>query len=1337
MSSHLGPNRLVIALLVVAGLVALPQPARAQCQFDASKTPADPPPSNLWNRLEPAYTTLPTCQQPNCGSRDTTWFDRGTSPWMGTPYWESIDIEQGYAFVATNLGFQIWTLNGGNHAEVPERLSYPDIRVFSPSPLPPGHGWYLTRDMDADASGNLAAITGLNLGMLIVDTASKNQPRVLYQDPGDVPGETEKHGWEVHTTTINGRVYGFLGGYAEASTSRDGVWAYDMTRAKELNPFPACVENVPNNLNCPGVYKGRISTKKVGHIDGAGDATDYFVVASGGNPALLPVNRWGFQIWKVNNVANGGPYPSVLTGHTNAWIDGVALWREGSRYLLAIANRQQELGQIYDVTCIKNNNCGSLSSLLLYQFPLAGANGDATTIITVQDSSNNGAPWVYFGRRNIDGVGLGGDLQNEWLFDVAGITASNPPLEITGGDPQNGNMPQLTMNAGGVEVGYWSYMYPCKPSGSNFMRPNGGIVYNNRFYRAGNSIFDIHRLVNVAPQIVVTGPSTGYTGQTLTFNAAANNCTPTPGGWSWTLTGTGGQVVSGGNTASAQIQWSQTGAKTVSASNTGCGGATTVAAAIQILNPAPAIGSVSASPANAPVCTPITFTGNNVTGQPPLSTNWTIEQGGDPVPGEGGPGNPFVWDTEGTSPGTYVGRLTVTGPGGSANAASPPVTLTALQPLPVSGYAITNDPPSFGTVQFHSAAATGATEWRWDFDGDPGGPNTFDLVTTDPVIGPNPVHDYTTIGTKHVWLEVRNCTTVVWVRSARLDVEITEVSPLLINDFRANCAFGVCSFNTGQAISFFHDVEGNPDTYEYDWTNDGNDPFQVEQSSTNPILTHTYTAPGAYRPILRVKRGAETVSFTHVATLSITTGGPPPSISVDGPTSLNIGQQGTFTAIPLNCTANPSDWTWNTSGGSGSSTSSSITVSWSSTGTKLVTAINSGCTGALGSRTVSVTDPGTGGPNPNPGGLAAAFTVSPEEPGVGQQVTFDAGTSLGNPTGFAWDFGDGTGGSGEEVTHTYSQPGVYEVGLTISKVVPGSGCGSFGQEICTDNATVDVTVGDGGGACVPNATTVCLLGGRFEVTAHWHNHRNGDTGLARVYTPFSGDRTGMFWFFSADNVELIVKSLDGTSFPNPAFWFFYGGLSDVEYWINVVDTVTDEEKEYHNEPDTICGVPDTGAFPMEPQTEEPEPVVTGGTALGAVGAFGDDDATFDLSVITGAGSSGTCTPNGNNLCLLDGRFSIEVDWHDHHNNNDGVGHPILGTDRTGYFWFFNSDNVELVAKFINGTSVNGHYWLLWGGLSDVQYTIRVTDTVTGTQKQWENPPGSFCGGAAANAFPAD
>ncbi|HXV92065.1 MAG TPA: PKD domain-containing protein, partial [Pseudonocardia sp.] len=592
------------------------------------------------------------------------------------------------------------------------------------------------------------------------------------------------------------------------------------------------------------------------------------------------------------------------------------------------------------------------------------------------------------------------------------------------------------------------------------------------------------------------------------------------------------------------------------------------------------------------MCTPITFTANNVTGQPTLTHAWTIEQGGNPVPGEGGSGNPFVWDTTAVTPGTYVGRDTVTGPGGSANAVSPAVTLTALQPLPAPGYAITNEAPTAGTVQFHSAAATGATEWRWDFDGSASGPVTFDLTTTDPVLGPNPVHTYTAIGTYNVWLEVRNCTTAQWVRSAVLTLAINEVTQLLINDFRAQCPFGVCSFNTGQTIAFFHDVEGNPDTYEYDWTNDGDDPFQAEQSSSGPIAAHSYTAIGSFRPILRVKRGAETKSFTHVATISITSGGPPPppppgpTILITGPSARNVGQAGTFTASAANCTPDPDGWNWGTAGGSGASDTNAITLSWSSIGTKVITASNDGCGTAVDSHTVSVTDPG--GPGPNPGNLTAAFTVSPEDPEAGQQATFDAGNSIGEPTGWAWNFGDGGNAIGETVTHTFAQPGVYSVALTISKVVPGSGCGSFGQEICTHTSTADVTVGGGGGGgdCVPDDQTLCLLDGRFEVTARWHNQRNGEQGPARVYTPFSGDRTGMFWFFRPDNVELITKSLDGTNpdiFPNPAYWFFYGGLSNVEYWITVTDTGVSPAKtvEYHNLPGVICGLADTSAFPTE------------------------------------------------------------------------------------------------------------------------------------------------------------
>ena len=75
----------------------------------------------------------------------------------------------------------------------------------------------------------------------------------------------------------------------------------------------------------------------------------------------------------------------------------------------------------------------------------------------------------------------------------------------------------------------------------------------------------------------------------------------------------------------------------------------------------------------------------------------------------------------------------------------------------------------------------------------------------------------------------------------------------------------------------------------------------------------------------------------------------------------------------------------------------------------------------------------------------------------------------------------------------------------------------------------------------------------------------------------SSDNTGMFWFFDAQNVELIIKVLDGRPV-NGRFWVFYGALSDVEYWISVTDTETGNIREYHNEPGNICGVGDTNAL---------------------------------------------------------------------------------------------------------------------------------------------------------------
>ncbi|HEV2847230.1 MAG TPA: hypothetical protein VG477_20415, partial [Thermoanaerobaculia bacterium] len=63
------------------------------------------------------------------------------------------------------------------------------------------------------------------------------------------------------------------------------------------------------------------------------------------------------------------------------------------------------------------------------------------------------------------------------------------------------------------------------------------------------------------------------------------------------------------------------------------------------------------------------------------------------------------------------------------------------------------------------------------------------------------------------------------------------------------------------------------------------------------------------------------------------------------------------------------------------------------------------------------------------------------------------------------------------------------------------------------------------GRCLAGSDVLCLGGGRFEVRVSWRNPATGGIGSGRVL-PLTND-TGAFWFFGTDNLELMVKVLDG------------------------------------------------------------------------------------------------------------------------------------------------------------------------------------------------------------------
>jgi hypothetical protein len=111
-------------------------------------------------------------------------------------------------------------------------------------------------------------------------------------------------------------------------------------------------------------------------------------------------------------------------------------------------------------------------------------------------------------------------------------------------------------------------------------------------------------------------------------------------------------------------------------------------------------------------------------------------------------------------------------------------------------------------------------------------------------------------------------------------------------------------------------------------------------------------------------------------------------------------------------------------------------------------------------------------------------------------------------------------------------------------------------------------------------------------------------------------------------------------------------------------------------------------------------------------------------------TSAACAPG--TLCLLGGRFQVEVTWQN--GSTTGVGTPIALSDQSGMFWFFDAANIELVTKVVDGRGLNHKFWFFYGALSDVVYHIRVTDTVTGTVKTYNNAQGNLCGQADTAAF---
>lgn len=213
----------------------------------------------------------------------------------------------------------------------------------------------------------------------------------------------------------------------------------------------------------------------------------------------------------------------------------------------------------------------------------------------------------------------------------------------------------------------------------------------------------------------------------------------------------------------------------------------------------------------------------------------------------------------------------------------------------------------------------------------------------------------------------------------------------------------------------------------------------------------------------------------------------------------------------------------------------------------------------------------------HPGGAPQAYSE--------HEVDTSAGTCGSLPRG-AWIYSRDTFGATE--SGSSGSPVLNSNGQIVGQLT--GACGTNTGDTCdsVNNGTVDGALASyffavrewldpSATGCVPSSTVFCAgEGGRFRVSVEWQDFA-GVVGDGRVLDLGRRD-SGIFWFFGPENLEMLVKVLDGCGV-NDHFWVFAAATTTVRYTLTVTDLSTGEVAVYEN-PLGVAppAITDTGAF---------------------------------------------------------------------------------------------------------------------------------------------------------------
>ena len=216
----------------------------------------------------------------------------------------------------------------------------------------------------------------------------------------------------------------------------------------------------------------------------------------------------------------------------------------------------------------------------------------------------------------------------------------------------------------------------------------------------------------------------------------------------------------------------------------------------------------------------------------------------------------------------------------------------------------------------------------------------------------------------------------------------------------------------GARMSFSGAANGGVPPYTFSWD------FGDGSGTEGARVTHTYVRPGVYVAVMTVHDSVgNTASNSMRVTISYVV-----VIASAGRATSSPGKSITFSARAAGGTGS-FEYLWSFGDGS-SALGATVAHAYAYSGQYMATARVTDSLGAIASTYVVVTISW-------PSAIASSSTTSslPQE-----TITFTARGSggAGDPFIFTWDFGDGSEASGATVTHAYSSPGSYIVGVTVT-----------------------------------------------------------------------------------------------------------------------------------------------------------------------------------------------------------------------------------------------------------------------------------------------------------------